>query len=54
MKKECVLEDRECNGCGKCNVCDLDETKLCNSCGKCIDLDGDYAEIQIDKVILDK
>ncbi len=53
MKKECVLEDKECILCGKCDICDLDENKICNNCGKCLETGKEYAELKIDEVILD-
>ena len=54
MKKECILEEKECIDCGKCNICDLDENKICDNCGKCID-DGEneYLELKIDEIVLD-
>ena len=42
MKKECVLYDKTCDGCGECMFCELDPTKICDNCGKCIDLPDDY------------
>lgn len=50
---ECVLYDRECIGCGECDVCDLDPNKICDNCGKCLDIKDD-AVIKIDKNILDE
>ncbi|MCD8205908.1 MAG: hypothetical protein LUD29_04785 [Clostridia bacterium] len=49
---ECILYDRVCTGCGECDLCDLDPTKVCDNCGKCLDL-KDYATIKIDKIITD-
>ncbi len=49
-KRDCVLYDRECNGCGECDVCDLDALKICDNCGKCLDIRDD-AVIKIDKII---
>ena len=34
-------------------MCDLDPEKVCDSCGKCIEIDSDYAEIEIDSVETD-
>jgi len=53
VRKECVLEEKICTGCGKCDMCDLDENKICDNCGKCIDSGEEYAELKIDEVILD-
>lgn len=49
-KKECELYDRECIGCGECEICDLDPLKICDNCGKCLDIRDD-AVIKIDKII---
>jgi len=48
--KKCILYDRECIQCGECNMCDLDPQKVCDNCGKCIEINADYAEIQIDSI----
>lgn len=50
---KCVLEDKECIECGKCNMCDLDPTKVCDNCCKCIEVSADYGEILIDAVFED-
>ncbi|MBR1677587.1 MAG: hypothetical protein IJ706_09805 [Clostridia bacterium] len=52
MKKEreqCVLYDRECIGCGECELCDLDPFKICDNCGKCLDI-KEFATIKIDEI----
>lgn len=54
MKKECVLYNRECIGCGECDRCDLDNGKICDNCGKCIETGREYNEIKIDKIIIDE
>ena len=48
--KQCVLYDRECIGCGECNMCDLEPDKVCDNCGRCIDNESDYAEIEIENI----
>ena len=49
----CVLDDeKECDGCMECMVCDLDPSKPCTNCGKCLEI-KDYATIKIDKVYTD-
>lgn len=48
--KNCILYDRVCIECGECNMCDLDPEKICDNCEKCIDVDSDYAEIEIESV----
>lgn len=34
---KCLLEDRECNNCGACDICDLYPGKICDNCCACID-----------------
>lgn len=51
--KKCVLYDRDCIGCGECDICDLDPTKICDSCGKCIEDTSNYKIIKITKIIED-
>lgn len=53
-KKECVLTDRECTGCGECNMCDLDPNKVCDNCCKCIDIAADFKSVEIDEIIEDE
>lgn len=48
LKKLCVLEDRECNGCGECDRCDLDPNKICDNCMKCVNNDAEYRAIMVD------
>ncbi len=50
---KCCLYDRDCIGCGECDICDLDETKICDNCGKCLNF-KDSATIKIDKIITEK
>lgn len=49
----CVLDDeKECDDCMECEICDLDDTKICDNCGKCLDV-KDFVSIKIDKIITD-
>ena len=53
LGEACVLEDRSCTECGECDLCDLDPTKQCDNCCQCIKTpEGDYAEIEIDDILL--
>lgn len=53
LGEPCLLEDRMCTECGECNHCDLDPLKQCDNCCQCINtLDGDYAEIEIDEILI--
>lgn len=54
MKKECVLYERECTGCGECDICDLDSSKICDNCGRCIETEKEYNEIKIDEIVIDE
>ncbi len=47
--KLCILEDRGCIECGKCDTCDLNENKICDNCCECMP-DADYNEIVIDSI----
>lgn len=47
--KKCVLYDRDCIGCGECEMCDLNPLKVCDNCGKCINMQ-DVATIKIDGI----
>ncbi len=47
--KKCILYDNKiCDNCGECNMCDLDPKKVCDSCGICLDMDDDYNTLDID------
>lgn len=48
MKKRCVLEDKECIGCGECDRCDLDPNKICDNCMKCVNGDAEYRAIMVE------
>ena len=53
LGEACVLEDRPCTECGECDLCDQDPRKQCNNCCQCIKVpDGDFAEIEIDDILL--
>lgn len=49
--KQCVLEERICNNCGECDLCDLDSAKVCDNCMKCVLPEEDYKGIIIEKII---
>ena len=48
MKKECVLYDRICIGCGECDRCDLDPQKICDNCMKCVRGEAEYRAVKLD------
>lgn len=47
LKKQCVLEEKECIGCGECDRCDLDPNKICDNCMKCMGDEVDFRAITI-------
>lgn len=51
-KKQCVLYERACIGCGECERCDLDPDKICDNCMRCVNGDDEYRTLQIDAVIV--
>lgn len=55
MQKKCILDEKKnCDDCGECLRCDLDPTKICDNCMQCLEAGADYAEIKIDRIILEK
>ena len=53
LHKMCVLEDRECTGCGECDRCDLNPDKICDNCMQCVLNGAEYAGIEIDGIELE-
>lgn len=52
-QKNCeIYEDKICDNCGDCEICDLDPNKKCDNCGKCIE-GFDYTGIQVDDLVMD-
>lgn len=48
-KKQCILYDNKiCDNCGECNMCDLDPKKVCDNCSACLEMDDDYKTIDVD------
>lgn len=38
MDKKCMLEEnKRCDNCLECDICDLDANKICDNCALCID-----------------
>lgn len=53
--KFCMLEDQKvCDNCLECNVCDINPKKICDNCAKCIDSEVDYKIIEIDEILIEK
>ncbi len=52
ISKKCILEeDKVCDNCCDCFVCDLDPTKSCDNCAKCLEL-ADFNAIEISDILL--
>jgi hypothetical protein len=52
MVRECLLDNtKECNDCGKCEICDVDPSKLCDNCCRCLG-DADFNGIEITEIVL--
>lgn len=34
------------------NYCDLDPTKICDNCFKCLEIDSDFAAVEIDGIYM--
>lgn len=50
--KKCILEeDKVCDNCCECFVCDLNPTKSCDNCAKCLEL-ADFNAIEISDILL--
>ncbi|KJS65076.1 MAG: hypothetical protein JL50_14585 [Peptococcaceae bacterium BICA1-7] len=50
--KKCILEeDKVCDNCCECFVCDLDPLKTCDNCAKCLEL-ADFNAIEISDILL--
>ncbi|MCM8710651.1 hypothetical protein M2651_06360 [Clostridium sp. SYSU_GA19001] len=56
MSKTCIFyNDKLCNDCNECFICDLNANKKCNNCGKCLELEGyDMRAINIDEIFDDE
>lgn len=52
MHKKCILDENKiCDNCCECFVCNLDPTKECDGCGKCLEI-AEYNDIPIDEILL--
>ncbi|WP_408956344.1 hypothetical protein [Natroniella sp. ANB-PHB2] len=48
--KECVLDYKACEYCGKCLFCDMDSSKKCDNCMECIQGEANYRGVKVDEV----
>jgi len=54
ISKMCILEDDKiCDNCCECFVCDVNPGKICDNCGKCLEL-ADYNEISMEEILLEE
>lgn len=54
--RACVLhEEKQCDGCGECNRCDLDPAKVCDNCCACIaQTEEAFARIQVADIVTEQ
>lgn len=51
--KKCIFdENKVCDLCNECNICDLDSNKICDNCGKCIDTNEEEHIFKIDNIYM--
>lgn len=51
--KYCIFDDNKvCDDCRECDMCDLEPNKVCDNCGKCIETNEDKRTIEIDKIYM--
>jgi len=49
---KCILEENKiCDNCCECFVCDLDPDKICDNCAKCLEI-TDFKAILIDDILM--
>ncbi|RXI46894.1 hypothetical protein DP145_04915 [Clostridium tetani] len=54
---KCIFNsEKDCDDCNKCDICDLNPSKICDSCGKCLenDIEKDMRSLEIEEVIEDE
>ncbi|NLZ49048.1 MAG: hypothetical protein GX895_09755 [Clostridiales bacterium] len=52
MDKQCIFhENKICDDCNQCDLCDLDQNKICDNCGKCLEINSnDYRKVLIEDI----
>jgi len=51
-RKRCIIDDEKyCDECGQCQICDLDPNKTCDNCMKCIHTGAACNAIEIDEIL---
>lgn len=49
---KCILEeDKICDNCCECFICDLDPGKICDNCAKCLKI-PDFKAVIIDDILI--
>lgn len=54
FKEKCVIdEDKICNSCQDCMICDLNANKICDNCCQCLENNPkDFETIVIDDIVI--
>jgi len=48
-KKKCILEENKiCDDCCECFICELDPTKICDNCAKCLGISELFEDDHVD------
>ena len=48
-QKKCILEENKiCDNCCECFICELDPTKICDNCAKCLGINELFEADYID------
>ncbi|MCL6609968.1 MAG: hypothetical protein K6T66_00350 [Peptococcaceae bacterium] len=54
IPKKCILdEDKICDNCCDCFVCDIDPEKICDNCAKCLEL-ASFNNIELTDILYDE
>ncbi len=54
IHKKCILdEEKVCDNCCDCFVCDIDPAKICDNCANCLQL-ADFNAIEITDILYDE
>lgn len=50
--KRCIMDDKICDNCYECDICDLNLDRICDNCEKCLG-EFDYKGIEIDDILVE-
>ncbi|MCR1898077.1 hypothetical protein NSA47_03630 [Irregularibacter muris] len=51
--RQCVLQEKLCEECGRCNYCDINKNKICDNCCECVEGNStktDYKILTINEI----